>query len=135
MASRKYVFKFPAEFVDRPLATELVRDHGLVVNILRARVEPDEEGMLVIDLIGDAEKIDAGLAYARGFGVEVEPLSKDVTWSEERCTDCTACRNVCPNGALSTAEGSLKVSFDKEKCIACGLCVPACPYAAVEIAL
>ncbi len=53
MANKKYVLKFPARLVDRPIASELVSEYGLVVNILRARVEPDEEGMLVVELTGD----------------------------------------------------------------------------------
>jgi ferredoxin len=134
MASRKYVLKFPARLVDRPIASELVSGYGLVVNILRARVEPDEEGMLVVELTGDKEKVEAGLAHVRGFGVEVEPLSKDITWHEDMCTECTACRSVCPTAALSVSGPGMEVRFDKDECIACELCIPACPYGAVEIA-
>jgi ferredoxin len=134
MASRKYVLKFPARLVDRPIASELVSEHGLVVNILRARVEPDEEGMLVVELSGKKEEIDSGLAHVEGLGVEVESLSKDITWHKELCTECTVCRSVCPTSALSVSEADMEVRFDKDKCIACELCIPACPYAAVEIA-
>ena len=134
MANRKYVLKFPARLVDRPIASELVSEYGLVVNILRARVEPDEEGMLVVELTGEKEKVEAGLAHVKGFGVEVESLSKDITWHEELCTECTVCRSVCPTDALTVSEPGMEVRFDKDKCIACELCIPACPYAAVEIA-
>ncbi len=134
MANKKYVLKFPARLVDTPIASELVSEYGLVVNILRARVEPDEEGMLVVELTGQKEKIDAGLGYVRDLGVEVEPLSKDITWREDLCTECTACRSVCPTGALLVKEPDMTVTFDKDKCIACELCIPACQYGAVEIA-
>ncbi|MHC5058395.1 MAG: NIL domain-containing protein [Planctomycetota bacterium] len=133
MANGKYVFKFPARLVEHPMASELVRDHNVIVNILRARVEPDEEGMLVVELTGEEKDIDAGLKYVKGLGVEVESLSKDITWHEDLCTECTACRSVCPTGALSTGEEDMAVSFDQSKCIACELCIPACPYGAVEI--
>ena len=134
MADGKYVLKFPARLVERPIASELVSEYGLVVNILRARVEPDEEGMLVVELTGPKEKIDAGLAHVGDLGVEVEPLSKDITWREELCTECTACRSVCPTEALEVKSPEMKMSFDRDKCIACELCIPACPYGAVEIA-
>ena len=134
MADGKYVLKFPPRLVERPIASELVSDYGLVVNILRARVEPDEEGMLVVELTGGAASIEAGLAHVKGLGVEVEPLSKDITWREDLCTECTACRSVCPTGALAVVPPEMTVSFDKDKCIACELCIPACPYGAVEIA-
>jgi ferredoxin len=133
VANGKYVFKFPARLVEHPMASELVRDHNVIVNILRARVEPDEEGMLVVELTGEEKDIDAGLKYVKGLGVEVESLSKDITWHEDLCTECTACRSVCPTGALSTGEEDMAVSFDQSKCIACELCIPACPYGAVEI--
>jgi ferredoxin len=133
MPSRKYVLKFPARLVETPIASRLVSEHGLVVNILRARVEPDEEGMLVVELTGPSESIDAGLAFVRDLGVEVEPLSKDIVWRRELCTDCTACRSVCPTGALYVREPEMTVDFDGEECIACELCIQACPYGAVEI--
>ncbi|MHC4251971.1 MAG: 4Fe-4S binding protein [Planctomycetota bacterium] len=133
MANGKYVFKFPARLVEHPTASELVRDYQVIVNILRARVEPDEEGMLVVELTGEEKNIDAGLEYVKGLGVEVESLSKDITWHEDLCTECTACRSVCPTDALSTGEEDMAVSFDQSKCIACELCIPACPYGAVEI--
>ncbi|MHC4506301.1 MAG: NIL domain-containing protein [Planctomycetota bacterium] len=133
MASKKYVLKFPARLVERPIASELVSEHGLVVNILRARVEPDEEGMLVVELTGEAQNIEAGLAHVKELGVEVEPLAKDITWREDLCTDCTACRSVCPTEALSVTDPDMEVRFEADKCIACELCIPACPYGAVEI--
>ncbi len=134
MASKKYVLKFPARLVDRPIASELVSEYGLVVNILRARIEPDEEGMLVVELTGDEKSIEAGLKHAKDLGVEVETLSKDITWHEELCTECTACRSVCPTDAIRVEEPEMRVRFDKDKCIACELCIPACQYGAVEIA-
>ena len=133
MANGKYVIKFPARLVEHPTASELVRDYRLIVNILRARVEPDEEGMLVVELTGEKKDIDAGLEYVKGLGAEIEPLSKDITWHEDLCIECTACRSVCPTGALSVTDDKMSVRFDQGKCIACELCIPACPYGAVEI--
>lgn len=60
MAKKKVVLKFPASLVETPVASELVSDYGLVVNILRARIEPDEEGMLVVELSGQSKEIEAG---------------------------------------------------------------------------
>jgi ferredoxin len=133
MAKAKYVFKFPPRLIEMPIASKLVSEHGLELNILRARVEPDEEGLLVVQLTGTTEGLKAGLDYVVGHGVEVEQLSKDITWRPELCVECTACRSICPTGALSVSVPDMKVTFDNEKCIACELCITACPYRAVEI--
>jgi ferredoxin len=133
MAKSKYVFKFPPRLLDTPVAGRLVSDYGLGINILRARVEPDEEGLLVIELTGDAKSINAGLAFARDAGVEVHPLSKEITWHPDLCVQCTACRTACHTGALSVKAPDMEVVFDKEKCTACELCIRACPYRALEI--
>ena len=130
---KKYVFKFPPRLVETPIASELVSDYGLVVNILRARVEPDEEGMLVVELTGPPGSIRPALEHARSIGVTVEPLEKDITFHRELCVECTACRSVCPTEALRIRQPEMTVEFDKEKCIACELCVAVCPYGAVEI--
>jgi len=133
VANGKYVLKIPASLVEHPTATELVRDYHVVVNILRAEIEPDEEGMLVVELSGKQKDIAAGLDHVKELGVTVESLSKDIIWHEDLCTECTACRSVCPTGALATRAGDMAVTFDRSKCIACELCIPACPYGAVEI--
>jgi len=134
MANGKYVLKFPTRLLDMPIASRLVSEHGLVINILRARVEPNEEGMLVVEITGDAKNIRSGLEFLRGLGVEVEPLSKGVSWREDLCVDCTACRSICPTGALAVSLPDMKVRFERDKCIACELCVPACAYGAIEVA-
>jgi ferredoxin len=135
MAGKKYVLRFPARLVDQPIASRLARDFDLTVNILRARVEPDEEGMLVVELSGKPQGVKSALDYARNLGVEVETLEKKIAWHQHLCTECTACRSVCPTGALTTDGEAMAVSFHQERCIACELCIPVCPYRAVEISV
>jgi ferredoxin len=129
----KYVVRFPAKLVEVPIATELVKDYGLTVSILRARVEPDEEGMMVVSLKGRGEDVAAALDHLRSTGCTVDALEKDIVWHEELCVECTACRSVCPTGALSTRPPGMKVTFDRDKCIACELCIRSCAYGALEI--
>ena len=133
MAKAKYVFKFPPRMIDTPFAGLLVKEHDLGINILRARVEPDEEGLLVMELTGEGANITAALEFAKSLGVVVHPLSKEITWHPELCIQCTACRSACRTGALSVDTSNMSVVFDKEKCIACELCIACCPYRALEI--
>ncbi len=49
----------------------------------------------------------------------------------EKCKGCTACKRVCPAGAIS---GDVKVPhvIDKEKCIKCGACIEKCRFGAIS---
>jgi len=49
----------------------------------------------------------------------------------EECTGCSACIDVCPEGAITLADGIAEV--DVAKCTECGLCVDACPVEAISI--
>jgi L-aspartate semialdehyde sulfurtransferase ferredoxin len=133
MASEKLAFTFPPRQVREPVAYHLVKDCDLQVNILRANISPDEAGHMVVEVVGTPEQLKAGHAYLKKAGVAWQPLSKDVHWSKERCTHCTACISVCPTAALKLDRKTMKVSFDTEKCIACELCIPVRSYRAMEI--
>lgn len=49
------------------------------------------------------------------------------------CRQCedAPCANVCPNGAISRANGYVEVM--QARCIGCKTCVVACPYGAMEV--
>jgi ferredoxin len=133
MAMKRLVFNFPPHLIDQPVTYQLITEHKLKVNILRARITPREWGRLVVEVSGSKKNLDAGLQFAVDLGVDIKPLAQDVKWDEEKCIECTACIAICPTGALAVARKEMRVSFDEEKCIACELCMPACPYEAMQI--
>ena len=135
MEKKRLVLTFPPKLVNQPITYRLIKDFNLVVNILKARVTPDEEGMLIIEISGKREDLKGGLKYLKGLSVEIQPLAKDVIWNEKKCTHCTLCIPICPSDAFSVDRKSMLVSFIQEKCIACGLCVAVCPYRAIELKL
>ena len=139
MIKKTFVLSFPQVVVQQPVTYHLVKDYNWIVNILRARVtpnqSPNEKGMLVIEVQGTREDVDNGLDYLARIGVHYEPLAQDVVWYEDRCTHCTACTSLCPTGALYVTRPEMTVSFDKEKCIACELCLKVCSYKAVTISI
>ena len=54
------------------------------------------------------------------------PLLADRT----RCTGCSACRNICPQDAVSMVRDKAGFAFpavDGKKCVHCGLCTKTCP--------
>ena len=139
MVKKNFVLSFPEAVVQQPVTYHLIKDYNWIVNILRARVNPNqrsgEEGMLVIEAQGKEQNIERGLDYLVRIGVHYEPLAQDVIWDEDRCIHCTACTSLCPTGALSVTRPAMIVSFDKEKCIACEACLRVCSYKAVTISI
>lgn len=133
MISKKVVLKFPQTLVDKPIICKLVKDYNLEFNILKASVTPSEEGIVVLELTGKTEDYKKGIDYAKSVGVNVQLLSKDIVWVEEKCTQCGACVVLCPTGALVLDPKTRLVSFDNKKCIACELCVKPCPPKAIEV--
>ena len=59
--SKRIVLHFPRRLVDRPIVYKLIKDYDLELNILKASVTPDEEGLLVIELSGEQNKYDQAL--------------------------------------------------------------------------
>ncbi len=135
MVSKRIVLTFPHKLLDKPVVYKLVKDFDLVFNILQAKISPKEEGVLVLELTGKKENYAQGVKYLTELGVNIQPLSKDVTRDEDRCTHCGACIAVCPTEALYIDKSTMKVVFDSEKCIACELCVKACPPRAMVVKL
>jgi L-aspartate semialdehyde sulfurtransferase ferredoxin len=133
MRKKRLVLTFPPNLVDKPITYQLVKDYKVVVNILRARITPREQGRLVVEITGANKDLAAALRFLEDLGVGVQPLAQDVQWHQERCIECTACTAICPTGALSVKRPEMAVAFNHDKCIACELCVPICPYKAMEI--
>jgi ferredoxin len=135
MVSKRIVLTFPHNAVGQPIVYRLVKDYDLIFNILQAKITPQEEGVMVLELKGRKENYADGIKYLTSFGIKIQPISQDVTRDEERCTHCGACVTICPSEALYVDKKTMKVIFDIEKCIACELCVKACPPRAMIVKL
>ena len=133
VVNKKVVLKFPHQLIEQPIVCDLVRKFDLTVNILKAKITPREEGLLVLELEGDQSAYEQGIAYVESLGVNIQLLSQDIVRSEDRCTHCGACVVICPSGALVLDAKTQRVLFKEDKCIACELCVPACPPGAMEV--
>ncbi|MCX7635280.1 MAG: NIL domain-containing protein, partial [Syntrophales bacterium] len=47
--SKKIVIHYTADIVDQPIICQLVKKHDLVFNILKARILPRREGVIVLE--------------------------------------------------------------------------------------
>ncbi len=131
--SKRIVLHFPRRLVDRPIVYRLIKDYNLEFNILKASVTPDEEGLMVIELIGEQTEYDEGIKYLTKTGVRIQSLSQNIIRNEERCTHCGVCITICPTGAFEIEPLTRLVKFYDDKCLACGLCIKACPPRAMEV--
>jgi len=131
MSSKKVVLRFGADIADQPIIYKLVKDYDLVINILKANVNPQKEGTLVMDIAG--ANTEQGIEYLRQLGVRVQSLTEEITQNEEKCVSCGACTDICPSGALYMERPDMVVRFNSDRCVVCHLCVKACPMKAMEV--
>jgi ferredoxin len=129
--TKKLMLFFPRCECEKPIIYHLVKDHNLVVNVYRAKVTPEEEGYLVLDVTGTEADIERGMDFVKTFNVTINTTGKGVTRDEERCTHCGQCVPHCPTGALHIGDPATReVVYDEAKCIECLACLRVCPFGA-----
>ncbi|MBS3909493.1 MAG: 4Fe-4S binding protein [Actinobacteria bacterium] len=132
MAKKKIVLHFPEESIGKPITYHLVKDYGLIPNILRAKID-ENEGTLVMDLEGPKEKIGEAIEFLKEQHVTVEEAIKDIVVDRVICVDCGSCVGVCRPGALSINVDDWTLLFDQEECNFCQLCIDTCPVRAIKL--
>ena len=135
MPNRIFVLKFPKENIDQPIICKLVKEHDVEFNILKADINMQQEGLLVLELTGHKANVEKGLRYLKSVGVQVEKVAAGIRRDDEKCFQCGACTGICPTGALSISRPDMAVPFEPEKCSGCGLCVAVCPVRAMAVCL
>lgn len=133
MSPQKIVLRYSANISNQPIIYSLIKTYDLEVNIVKANVNPQKEGLLVLEINGDGEHYDQGIAYLKKLGVIIQPMESEVVQNKEKCIMCGACTGICPTKALYLERPSMEVRFDPEKCIVCKLCVRICPMKAMEL--
>lgn len=133
MSPKRIVLRFGTDSTVKPIVYRLVKEYDLVVNILKADVNFQKEGTMVLEVTGDQS--EAGLSYLRNLGILVQDLNQGIVRNEEKCVMCGACTGICPTGALYMERPSMEVRFDGDQCVVCQLCVKVCPMKAMEVYL
>ncbi len=132
---QKLVFRFPPSAVEQPFIYRLVKDFNLMVNILRADINPEKEGRLMLEMSGAEPDYRRAIDWLQKQGLRILNLKQQIIWKEDRCTHCGVCSVICPSGALGLSRPGMTVRFDEDKCIVCELCLKACPARAMETLL
>ena len=77
MAKRRVIFTFSPELVREPIIYNFGREFGVVTNIRRADISEDR-GWVMLELEGEEEAIERGIAWVTSKGVRVEPVTMDI---------------------------------------------------------
>lgn len=129
MITKKLMLFFPKCECEKPIIYHLVKDHNLVVNIFRAKVTPEEEGYLVLDVTGTENEIQSGIDFVKTFNVTVNLTNKGVIRDDAKCIHCGHCLTHCPSKALSIPNRATReIVYNGDTCIECLACIRVCPY-------
>ncbi len=77
MTKKRVKFTFPQELIAEPIIYEMARKFEVMPSIRRADVREDM-GWVVLEIEGEEDHIDEGIAWVKGTGVRVDPVSGDV---------------------------------------------------------
>lgn len=135
MYTRIYILRFPKDIIDQPIICNLVKEYGIDFNILQASISLQDEGLMVIELMGTKASIKKGVSYLKKIGVKIEKLAASIRRDDDKCYQCGMCTGICPTGALFIHRPDMAVLFDPKKCTGCSLCVTVCPVRAMEVSI
>lgn len=131
MAKKRLDLTFPPRQSLKPVVYHLVKDFDIVPNILRAQIQPGQQGRMVLEVTGSAGALAQGVAFLEAQGLTVREAASDIRLDETRCVTCGLCTAVCKPRALALADDELV--FDKDSCVYCEACVAACPRRAIAL--
>ena len=77
MARRRVKLVFARDLVTEPVIYELGKRFEIVTNIRRADVTRDE-GWVLLEMTGEPDVLDRGIAYLQERGVRVDPAEGDL---------------------------------------------------------
>jgi len=124
--TKRYLLKFTAENVDKPIIAKCAQETGVLLDVLRA----DATDFAVVRFEDNAEK--KVREFFKKEGVEAKELKNAVIKDEDLCIDCGACIALCPTKCFSLDENGKHV-YDEDLCVLCKNCIDACPRRALKL--
>lgn len=73
MITTRVRLTFPEHLITEPVIARMVREHDVMPNIRRAKVE-ETVGWIVCELAGEREAVAGAVQWLRDVGVEVDDL-------------------------------------------------------------
>jgi NAD-dependent dihydropyrimidine dehydrogenase PreA subunit len=129
--TRKILLRYSPEKTTEPILASAIKETGLLLNILYAKVDT-RGGEILIAVDAPDEETDEVIERFKRKGIEVREIKRAIQLDRDLCFDCGACLSLCPTGALYQT-GDSTVEVEEDTCIYCELCVPACPVRALKL--
>ncbi len=76
MVKRRLIFTYPPELIREPIIYNLGEQFKIATNIHLADISEDR-GWVMLELEGEEEAIEEGIAWATSKGIRVEPAEGD----------------------------------------------------------
>lgn len=70
---------YPIELVQEPVLYRLVVDYGLIPSIRRANFDQDHGGYIFLELSGEPDALERGLAWLEQIGIGISAIGYDGT--------------------------------------------------------
>ena len=77
MAKKRVMFTFPEELVREPIIYNLSRQFDVMTNIRRADIS-ENRGWVMLELEGEEDEIEQGIAWVTSKGVRIDPVIGDI---------------------------------------------------------
>ncbi len=128
---KKILLNFPKEITAHPISSRLVRKYDLELNILKAFIDDDIKGTMLVELSGDTESIQKGIEFLEESGVQTKEVVSIIEVDKNECVDCGACTAACVVDALEMND-HWELVYHPDRCLECGLCIKGCPARAIH---
>lgn len=129
----KVLLNFPAERANNPVTYDLIKKFDLRINILRASMNYNMKGSLLMDIEGTSENFTKALKYLEEQGIDADFIHPIININEETCVECGLCTSVCSSRSLNISENDGSLDFIQERCVGCNLCIGVCPTKSITI--
>jgi len=132
MSQKSVELHFSKDLVEKPIVSHLIKNFDVELNILQARITPEEDGTMFLLFEGPEAALEKAFNYLKELGVKTIFPATRLVWHEEKCTHCGACVGQCLPKAFFVETETREVIFDESRCIACELCIPACIFGVIS---
>ncbi len=119
--------------VQGSVARILVSEFDLVPNILKAQIEGDGSGIMIVSITAPKETVDACIERLNSLGFIASVMDFHIIHDDNRCWSCGACTSVCPTKTIYLDKDTFEFRAHPDTCIACRSCIDACPVKALSL--